>query len=123
MFVAVYQKALKLLYVEDLLKVVKRDFTPRFEQYGVHHTYDYDDTFRAHVKRLEQLAEAQKTTPMPPRVGQPAPQQRTVRGWCTLRCIIDVLRCFEHHDMMYITSRDTGGRRHQRQPRRRRRRR
>lgn len=75
MFVAVYQKALKLLYVEDLLKVVKRDFTPRFEQHGVHHTYDYDDVFRAHVKRLEHLAETQKAAPTT-RAGQPTPQQR-----------------------------------------------
>lgn len=73
---AVYQKALKLLYVEDLLKIIKRDFTPRFEQHGVHHTYDYNEVFRAHVKRLEQLAETSKAPPAA-RAAQPTPQQRT----------------------------------------------
>ncbi len=58
-FVAVYQKALKLLYVEDLLKIVKRDFAQRFEQHGVHYDYapEYTDIFKAHIKRLEQHAE------------------------------------------------------------------
>ena len=30
MFVAVYQKALKLLYVDELLERVRRDFSPRY---------------------------------------------------------------------------------------------
>lgn len=75
MFVAVYQKALKLLYVEDLLKIVKRDFAPRFEQHGVHYDYapEYTDIFKAHIKRLEQHAESQSKAQ---RAGKPQSQQR-----------------------------------------------
>lgn len=46
MFVAVYQKALKLLYVDELLERVNKAFAPRYKP-GVFEYPEFDATFQA----------------------------------------------------------------------------
>jgi hypothetical protein len=58
-FVAVYQKAFKLLYVEDLLERVNRAFTPRFKPDCYAYT-EFDALYQKLVKECEQRAEAAK---------------------------------------------------------------
>lgn len=58
-FVAVYQKALKLLYVDELLERVNRSFSPRFKP-GVYEYPEFDATFQRLLKDCEEKAELAK---------------------------------------------------------------
>ncbi|KAI3866015.1 hypothetical protein MKW92_035277 [Papaver armeniacum] len=68
-FVAVYQKILHLLYVDDLLSMVKKEFSeiydPKRTQY-----YDFDDVFRQKRNEVEARAEELKKSKQ---VGRAAP--------------------------------------------------
>ncbi|KAL4418883.1 hypothetical protein ABPG77_010052 [Micractinium sp. CCAP 211/92] len=67
-FVAVYQKALKLLYVDELLERVNTAFAPRYKP-GVFEYPEFDATFQRLLKDCEEKAEAAKR----PSQQQPAP--------------------------------------------------
>ncbi|CAK7338189.1 unnamed protein product [Dovyalis caffra] len=54
-FVAVYQRILHLLYVDELLAMVKREFSEIYDPKRVE--YDFDDTFRQLRKEAEARAE------------------------------------------------------------------
>ena len=59
MFVAVYQRSLKLLYVDALLKRVKAEFTAQYSP----KRFDYatfDETFRSALREAEAQADAAK---------------------------------------------------------------
>lgn len=51
MFVAVYQKALKLLYVDELLERMNRAFAPRYKP-GCFEYPDFDATFQVGLNWL-----------------------------------------------------------------------
>ena len=58
-FVAVYQKALKLLYVEELLERANRAFSQKFRP-NCYQYPDFDATFQRLLKDCEERAEAAK---------------------------------------------------------------
>uniref|UniRef100_A0A0C9RQF1 TSA: Wollemia nobilis Ref_Wollemi_Transcript_2289_2327 transcribed RNA sequence n=1 Tax=Wollemia nobilis TaxID=56998 RepID=A0A0C9RQF1_9CONI len=58
-FVAVYQRMLHLLYVDELLSVVKREFVAIYNPKRMIYT-DFDDTFRQLLKESEARAEEMK---------------------------------------------------------------
>lgn len=65
-FVAVYQKGLKLPYVEELLDRMKAEFPNHYQP----HVYDYPaftDFFEKARAELEAAADAGKRRPQPPR--------------------------------------------------------
>lgn len=65
-FVAVYQKGLKLPYVEELLDRMKAEFPNHYQP----HVYDYPaftDSFEKARAELEAAADAGKRRPQPPR--------------------------------------------------------
>lgn len=81
-FVAVYQKALKLLYVDELLERVNKAFAPRYKP-GVFEYPEFDATFQRLLKDCEEKAEAakrpsqQQAAPAP---GAPSGTQRRAPG-------------------------------------------
>uniref|UniRef100_A0A7N0TGY6 SRP54-type proteins GTP-binding domain-containing protein n=1 Tax=Kalanchoe fedtschenkoi TaxID=63787 RepID=A0A7N0TGY6_KALFE len=66
-FVAVYQKILHLLYVDDLLDMVKREFSEIYDPKRTVYN-DFDETFRQLRKEAEARAEEMKRTKQ---VGKP----------------------------------------------------
>ncbi|GAB4818620.1 hypothetical protein N2152v2_005666 [Parachlorella kessleri] len=62
-FVAVYQKALKLLYVDELLERVRKEFSPRYKP-NCYEYKDFDATFQRIIKGCEERAEAARR-PLP----------------------------------------------------------
>ncbi|XXG81424.1 hypothetical protein AAC387_Pa09g2061 [Persea americana] len=58
-FVAVYQKILHLLYVDDLLSMVKQEFSQIYDPKRIDYE-DFDDTFRQLRKEAEARAEEMK---------------------------------------------------------------
>lgn len=72
-FVVVYQKILQLLYIEELLELVKRDFVARFPAQIAHKDpVHFDDQFLKLLKQTE-LKFAQKQPRSGPRVRCVAP--------------------------------------------------
>ncbi|EFN56873.1 hypothetical protein CHLNCDRAFT_21935 [Chlorella variabilis] len=82
-FVAVYQKALKLLYVDELLERMNRAFAPRYKP-GCFEYPDFDATFQRLLKDCEEKAEAARRPSTqqlaPAQVGAAAGQQRRASG-------------------------------------------
>jgi signal recognition particle receptor subunit alpha len=58
-FVAVYQKSLSLLYVDELLQLVKDKFTPGYKP-SVYEYRDFDDAFKHLLKQCEERADQAK---------------------------------------------------------------
>eukprot|EP01018_Ginkgo_biloba_P018751 Gb_28578 [translate_table: standard] len=58
-FVAVYQRILHLLYVDELLAIVKHEFTKIYDPRRTVYT-DFDDTFRQLLKEVEARSEDMK---------------------------------------------------------------
>lgn len=58
-FVAVYQKALSLLYVEELLTLVKEDFTAAYQPSRYEYP-DFEDSFRRRLRECEARADEAK---------------------------------------------------------------
>ncbi|XP_073031244.1 uncharacterized protein [Primulina eburnea] len=67
-FVAVYQRILHLLYVDDLLSMVKREFSEIYDPKRTSY-YDFDDVFQQLKKEAEARAEEMKKSKQ---VGKPA---------------------------------------------------
>ncbi|KAL0739233.1 hypothetical protein Bca4012_015443 [Brassica carinata] len=61
-FVAVYQKILQLLYVDDLLSVVKQSFSEIYDPKRMSYDDDFDETFRQLRMEAEARAEEMKKT-------------------------------------------------------------
>ncbi|KAL4443319.1 hypothetical protein ABPG75_011056 [Micractinium tetrahymenae] len=80
-FVAVYQKALKLLYVDELLERVNKAFAPRFRP-GVFEYPEFDAAFQRLLKDCEEKAEAAKrpSQQLAPAPGAPSGTQRRAPG-------------------------------------------
>lgn len=74
-FVAAYQKALKLLYVEDLLERVNRAFAPKFRPECYSYP-EFDAPFQRMVRECEAKAEAARR----PTGGGPTPPQKQQNG-------------------------------------------
>ncbi|KAI3874127.1 hypothetical protein MKX03_029803 [Papaver bracteatum] len=68
-FVAVYQKILHLLYVDDLLSMVKKEFSEIYDPKRTNY-YDFDDVFRQLRNEVEARAEELKKSKQ---VGRAAP--------------------------------------------------
>ncbi|KAI3875868.1 hypothetical protein MKW92_034656 [Papaver armeniacum] len=68
-FVAVYQKILHLLYVDDLLSIVKKEFSEIYDPKRTKY-YDFDDVFRQLRNEVEARAEELKKSKQ---VGRAAP--------------------------------------------------
>nr|XP_027069558.1 signal recognition particle receptor subunit alpha [Coffea arabica] len=64
LFVAVYQRILHLLYVDDLLEMVKDEFSKIYEPTRMVYN-DFDDTFQQLKKEAEDLAEKMKKSKQP----------------------------------------------------------
>lgn len=63
-FVAVYQRMLHLLYVDDLLEMVKDEFSKIYEPTRMVYS-DFDDTFQQLKEEAEDLAEKMKNSKQP----------------------------------------------------------
>ncbi|BBN16302.1 signal recognition particle receptor subunit alpha [Marchantia polymorpha subsp. ruderalis] len=59
-FVAVYQRMLHLLYVDELLSLVKKKFSAIYSEDRTSYSPDFDDTFRQLLKEAEARAEEMK---------------------------------------------------------------
>jgi signal recognition particle receptor subunit alpha len=58
-FVAVYQKSLSLLYVDELLQLVKEQFVPAYKP-SCYSYRQFDDTFKGLLKQCEERADQAK---------------------------------------------------------------
>lgn len=67
-FAAVYQRILHLLYVDDLLEMVKQEFSKLYEPKRMVYN-DFDDVFQQLKKEAEDLAEKMKKSKQPVKVG------------------------------------------------------
>jgi hypothetical protein len=63
-FVAVYQKALKLMYVDELLERVKAEFALLYKPDTRTKYSSFDQTFRQMLKQAENQAEAMAKRPL-----------------------------------------------------------
>ncbi|KAL3679403.1 hypothetical protein R1sor_022359 [Riccia sorocarpa] len=59
-FVAVYQRMLHLLYVDELLSLVKKKFSAIYSEDRTSYSPDFDDTFRQLLREAEARAEEMK---------------------------------------------------------------
>jgi hypothetical protein len=75
-FVAVYQKALSLLYVEELLQRIKEAFASQYEP-DCYKYPSFETTFQRILKDCEAKADAARRQPPPQQTGQ---QQAAPRG-------------------------------------------
>lgn len=85
-FVAVYQKTLSLLYVEELLHMVKQEFTPSYKP-NVYEYKHFDDAFKHLLKQCEARADQAKRGAA---VKPAAPPAQKVR------------RCNQHYNLLLL---------------------
>lgn len=81
-FVAVYQKALKLSYVDTLLERAARSFVPRYKP-GAYGYPEFDDPFKRMLEACESKADAARRTTGGPLMARTAGQgeQVSCAGW------------------------------------------